>query len=146
MRRPTHPTTLTAALATAAALGPLVAGPATATEAPTAALAAPGCQLAATIETRYPQGYHATLTLRNTGPTAWDGWELTIPRRSAQDVAYAWNSVLVRGGDAVVIRDAGWNGSLAPGETTEIGVVGRLSPGAVLDVSGASVDGEACGG
>lgn len=136
---------LVAALATAAALGPLVAGPATAAETPAGA-PAPGCSLTATVVTRYAEGYHATLTLRNTGPTAWEDWELSIPRRSAQDVAYAWNAVLVRGLPTIVIRDGGWNGSIPPGGSTEIGVVGRLSPGAVLDVSGATVDGEACSG
>ena len=105
----------------------------------------PTCVVEATVVSRWPDGFQGSITLRNTGPAAWDRWVLSVPERPGQSVTQVWNASLLTGAGALTFRDAGWNGRVPPGGTTQIGFLGRLAPGQSFDVTGATVDGTACG-
>ncbi|MFI1172884.1 glycoside hydrolase family 9 protein [Streptomyces melanogenes] len=69
-------------------------------------------------------GFTATVTVKNTSPTAVDGWQLNWTYPGDQRITSAWNATVTQNGAAVVARDAGWNRTIAPGTTVSFGVQG----------------------
>ncbi|MCX2183882.1 glycoside hydrolase family 9 protein [Streptomyces sp. SKN60] len=88
-------------------------------EPPTAA-----CAVTYTAGSVWSTGFTATVTVRNTGPTAVDGWQLTWDWSAGQRVTSAWNATVAQNGTTVTARDAGWNRSIAPGATASFGFQG----------------------
>ncbi|WP_420000127.1 PQQ-dependent sugar dehydrogenase [Streptomyces boninensis] len=66
-------------------------------------------------------GLTAKLTLTNTGITPISGWKLVFPLPLGQTVISDWNTDLVQNGDMVTAANAAHNGTIAPGESVEIG-------------------------
>ncbi|MFC7308186.1 glycoside hydrolase family 9 protein [Streptomyces monticola] len=69
-------------------------------------------------------GFTATVTVKNTGPTPVDGWQLKWTYPAGQRVTNAWNATVTQNGTDVVARDAGWNRTVAPGATASFGFQG----------------------
>ncbi|MFD3515497.1 glycoside hydrolase family 9 protein [Streptomyces sp. NPDC058657] len=72
-------------------------------------------------------GFTATLTVKNTGAEAVDGWKLSWTYPAGQRVTSAWNATVTQDGTAVVARNTDWNRTLAPGATASFGVQGTHS-------------------
>jgi hypothetical protein len=106
----------------------------------------PGCAVDVSVVSSWGDGFQGSITLRNTGATAWEDWELTVPERPGQRVTHAWNASLATASGVLTFRDAGWNSRVAPGRTVSVGVLGRLGPDGSFDVADATVNGGRCSG
>ncbi|MFI8825490.1 glycoside hydrolase family 9 protein [Streptomyces sp. NPDC053431] len=91
-------------------------------EPPTAA-----CAVTYAVNNVWSSGFTATVTVRNTGPTAVDGWQLTWTYPGGQRVTSAWNATVTQNGTAVSARNADWNKAIAPGASAGFGVQGTHS-------------------
>ncbi|WP_399358166.1 cellulose binding domain-containing protein [Thermogemmatispora tikiterensis] len=63
---------------------------------------------------QWPGGFTASLTITNTGTTAWNGWRLTFTFPSGQTVTQGWNATFSQSGSTVTVTNASYNGSVAP--------------------------------
>ncbi|MFJ8625015.1 glycoside hydrolase family 9 protein [Kitasatospora sp. NPDC093550] len=86
------------------------------TSAPTAS-----CSVAYAIDNAWGTGFTATVTVRNTGTSTVSGWTLGWSFPGDQRISTAWKATASQSGTAVTARDAGWNGTLAPGAATSFG-------------------------
>ncbi|MGW4163335.1 glycoside hydrolase family 9 protein [Streptomyces sp. NPDC004788] len=107
-------------------------------EPPTAA-----CAVTYTVNSFWNTGFTATVTVKNTGPTAVDGWQLAWAYPGGQRVTSAWNATVTQNGTAVSARDAGWNRGIAPGATATFGVQGTHT-GANPSPTAFTLNGSAC--
>ncbi|WP_328946576.1 glycoside hydrolase family 9 protein [Streptomyces sp. NBC_00250] len=88
-------------------------------EPPTAA-----CAVTYTPSNVWSTGFTANITVKNTGPTAVDGWQLAWTHPAGQSVTSSWNATVTQSGTAVSARNADWNRTIAPGATVSFGVQG----------------------
>ena len=85
------------------------------------------------------------VTITNTGGTVFSGWTLLFAFAGNQAVTGAWNAVATQSGPTVTVKDAGWNGTLAPSGTASFGFNGKYT-GTNADPSAFSVNGVTCTG
>ncbi|MFI7022184.1 cellulose binding domain-containing protein [Micromonospora sp. NPDC049900] len=83
----------------------------------------PVCAATATIGSGWESGFVATVTVRNTGTEALDGWQVSWTWPGDQRIQSIWNGTPTEAGGEVTVRDAGWNSRLAPGGTTTFGLL-----------------------
>lgn len=88
-------------------------------------------------------GFTATVTVKNTGSTTVDGWQLTWAYAGGQRVTSAWNATVTQDGTAVTAHDADWNRGIAPGATVSFGFQGTHT-GANPVPTAFSLNGHAC--
>lgn len=75
------------------------------------------CHVDYVVNTQWNTGFNVAINIQNTGATAINSWTLSWTFASGQTVTQAWNSSLVNGGPNVVLTNASWNASIAPGAT-----------------------------
>lgn len=75
-------------------------------------------------------GYQAEYRITNDGPGDLTAWTVVFDLPTNNGISSSWDSVLARSGTRLVFRNAAWNGSLRPGESTSFGfvVVGLARP------------------
>lgn len=73
------------------------------------------CHVSYAVNSQWNNGFNAAISVQNTGSTAVNGWTLTWMWGGNQVITQAWNSELVNGGPSVVLKNASWNGAIAPG-------------------------------
>ena len=83
--------------------------------------AAAGCAVAYHVDSSWAGGFTATVTLKNTGAAPIAGWTLGWTFPGSQRISNGWNATVVQSGASVTARDAGWNGTLAPGASAGFG-------------------------
>ena len=79
------------------------------------------CKISYTIPNQWPGGFTGNVTITNTGPTTINGWTLQFSFTAGQQLQGAWNTSATQQGAQVTAKDAGYNGSLAPGASTSFG-------------------------
>jgi chitodextrinase len=84
----------------------------------------PACRVTYEHTAQWDRGFVAALTITNTGAVPVDGWALTFTFDGDQKITSAWNATHVQDGPAVTVRNAHWNGSLAPGASRTAGLLG----------------------
>ncbi|MFF4273428.1 glycoside hydrolase family 9 protein [Streptomyces sp. NPDC001536] len=104
---------------------------------------AAACAVTYKVENAWSDGFTATVTVKNTGQSAVDGWQLTWSYPGGQRVTSAWNATVAQSGAAVVARNVDWNRAIAPGATASFGVQGSLS-GSNPSPAGFALNGSAC--
>ncbi|HYN94451.1 MAG TPA: cellulose binding domain-containing protein [Pilimelia sp.] len=72
-------------------------------------------------------GFTADVTITNTGSSAINGWALAWSFPGNQQVTNAWNATISPASGAVMARNAGHNGNLAPGASASFGFQGSYS-------------------
>lgn len=82
------------------------------------------CAVTYKVDNVWSTGFTATVTVRNTGAQAVDGWQLAWTYPVGQRVTSAWNATVTQSGTAVNARNADWNRTIAPGATAGFGVQG----------------------
>jgi lysophospholipase L1-like esterase len=105
---------VTGLAATLAATAVAVAGP---------AQAAAGCKVDYATTSQWPGGFGASVAITNLGDPI-TSWSLAFAFPAGQTVTQLWNGVVSQSGSAVTVRNASWNGALATGATTSIGLNG----------------------
>ena len=91
-------------------------------EQPTAA-----CTVTYKVDNVWSGGFTATVSVKNAGPAAVNGWQLTWSYPGGQRVTSAWNATVTQSGADVAALNTDWNRSIAPGSTASFGVQGSLS-------------------
>ncbi|MFD0147950.1 cellulose binding domain-containing protein [Streptomyces sp. NPDC055721] len=84
-----------------------------------------------------------TVTVKNNGPTAVDGWQLTWAYSSGQRITSTWNATVTQNGTAVSARDTDRNRAIAPGATANFGVQGTHT-GSNPSPTAFTLNGSAC--
>jgi hypothetical protein len=79
------------------------------------------CSATYQITNSWSAGFQGEVTVRNTGASALSGWAVTWAYSGGQTVSQLWNGTLVSPGPSVTVRNASWNGALAPGAQTTFG-------------------------
>lgn len=75
-----------------------------------------------TTQTQWSTGYVIQpVTVANTGTSTTTGWTVTFTLPSGHAVTGSWNATLTVSGQTVTVRNAGHNGTLAPGQSTTFG-------------------------
>ncbi len=103
----------------------------------------PACKVDYVKATDWGSGFTANVTIKNTGASTFNGWTLAFAYAGNQTVTGSWNGVASQSGQAVSVKDAGWNSTIAPNATASFGFNAKYS-GANLDPSSFSVNGVAC--
>ncbi|MFC6080497.1 glycoside hydrolase family 11 protein [Sphaerisporangium aureirubrum] len=76
------------------------------------------------VKNEWNNGFTATVTVTNSGSSAINGWTLTWPFSSGQQITSSWNATVTQSGSSVTARNVAYNGSLAPGANTSFGFQG----------------------
>lgn len=93
----------------------------------------------------WPGGFTAGVTVRNTGSSVIDDWELAFELPSGQRVTNAWNASVTPSSGAVTARPADGNARIAPGAGQSFGFQGTYS-GSFAQPDGFRLNGAACTG
>ncbi|MFI8763473.1 glycoside hydrolase family 9 protein [Streptomyces sp. NPDC053792] len=101
------------------------------------------CAVTYTTSAVWSTGFTATVTVKNTGPSAVDGWQLAWTYPAGQHVTSAWNATVTQNGTTAVARNADWNRTIAPGATASFGVQGTYS-GTNPSPTAFTLNGSAC--
>ncbi|WP_433383649.1 PQQ-dependent sugar dehydrogenase [Actinoplanes sp. CA-142083] len=81
----------------------------------------PGAACAVRYElNQWSTGFTAAVTVTNTGPAV-SSWALTWTFAGNQRIGNAWNATYSQSGQAVTVRNASWNGSVAANGTVTFG-------------------------
>ena len=93
----------------------------------------------------WPGGFTASVTIKNTGTTAIDGWKLAFDfPTTAQKVGQGWSATWKQTGTSVTADSMSWNGKLAPGASTSTGFNGTWS-GTNPAPTAFTLNGQRCG-
>ncbi|GAA4683713.1 glycosyl hydrolase family 18 protein [Streptomyces chumphonensis] len=87
-------------------------------------------------------GFEGKWTIKNTGDTTLNSWELEWDFPSGTAVTSHWEAKVTKSGDHYTAVNLGWNGTIAPGASVSFGFGGTGS-GAP---SGCLINGKACDG
>nr|WP_234402103.1 glycoside hydrolase family 9 protein [Thermobifida halotolerans] len=93
--------------------------------------------------TDWPGGFTGSITVTNTGDTAWNGWELSFTFPSGQRVSHGWSATWEQDGDEVTVTAMPWNASVAPGGSVTVGFNGTWN-GSNDKPEDFTVNGEPC--
>jgi poly(hydroxyalkanoate) depolymerase family esterase len=80
-----------------------------------------GCTAAYSVTNQWSTGFTADVTVTNNGTAASTGWKVSWTWSGNQRISSVWNGVPAGSGPSVVITNAGYNGSIAPGGNTAFG-------------------------
>jgi predicted carbohydrate-binding protein with CBM5 and CBM33 domain len=81
-----------------------------------------GCAVAATVQTQWGNGYVIQpVTVTNSGSTTITGWSVTFTMPAGHSVTGQWNATFSPSGQTITARNFGYNGTLAPGQSTSFG-------------------------
>jgi chitin-binding protein len=81
------------------------------------------CMAMFAVANSWSGGYQATVTIMNHGTTAYGGWLAGWVLPAGQRIASVWNGTLSQAGNVVNVRNANWNGAVAPDGETTFGLV-----------------------
>ncbi|MBQ1047394.1 cellulose binding domain-containing protein [Micromonospora sp. C51] len=85
------------------------------------------CGATATIDARWGSGFVATVTVRNTGSESLDGWLVRWRWSGDEQIQSVWGGVPDNSAADVTVRNAPYNGTVAPGGTTTFGLLASAS-------------------
>ena len=110
------------------------------------AAAQTACNVLYTISPQNTSAFGATLTLQNTGTTAWTSWTLTWTFANGQTVSNLWNGAETQSGANVTVTNLSYNGSVAAGATyTGLGFNGAWNGTTNAAPTSFSINGTVCG-
>ncbi|MEU8364380.1 cellulose binding domain-containing protein [Nonomuraea sp. NPDC048882] len=80
-----------------------------------------GCAATYQRTGQWQGGFQAEVTVTNTGPSPISAWTVAWTFADGQRITQLWGGTLSANGSSVTVRNAGWNGQLAPGAATTFG-------------------------
>ncbi|HYH04977.1 MAG TPA: cellulose binding domain-containing protein, partial [Bacillota bacterium] len=66
-------------------------------------------------------GATVNITIKNNGTSAINGWTIAWNFAGNQKISNLWCGTYTQSGTAVTVKDAGYNGTIAPGGTVNFG-------------------------
>ncbi len=107
---------------------------------------AQSCPVTYTIQNSWPGGFQAGITIKNTGTTAINGWNVQWNFSGNQQIVNLWGGTLTQQGQNVTVTNLSWDGSIAPGATmNSVGFVAN-STGTNTVPTAFVLNGVVCGG
>ncbi|WEH41236.1 cellulose binding domain-containing protein [Streptomyces sp. AM 2-1-1] len=91
----------------------------------------------------WPGGFTTNVTVKNTGTTAVNGWNLGFTLPSGQQVSQAWNATVSPSSGALTARNTTSNAAISPGGTQSFGFQGTWT-GTFAEPSAFTLGGAAC--
>ncbi|WP_435207611.1 cellulose binding domain-containing protein [Micromonospora sp. bgisy143] len=85
------------------------------------------CRATASIDSRWGTGFVATVTVRNVGTQPLDQWHVSWRWAGDERIQAVWGGVVDPAGADVVVRNAPYNGTLAPDGVTTFGLLATAS-------------------
>lgn len=76
------------------------------------------------VVAQWQGGFTVNLTITNTGTTAIKGWTLQFSFPGDQQITHGWNGTFSQSGQQVTITNMSYNGTIAPGQTINLGFGG----------------------
>jgi endoglucanase len=76
-----------------------------------------GCHVVYATSPQNTSAFGATVSIQNTGTTAWTSWTLTWTFANGQTVAQLWNGIETQSGAVVTVKNEPYNGTVAAGGT-----------------------------
>jgi len=108
--------------------------------------AANACNVVYTISPQNTSQFGATITIENTGTTAWTSWSLTWAFANGQKVSQLWNGIETQSGANVTVTNEPYNGSIAAGASyTGVGFNGTWNGTTNAVPTSFAVNGTTCG-
>jgi len=101
------------------------------------------CSVIYTVTSDWGNGFVTNMTITNRSSKAWNGWNLAWAFGGTQRVTSLWNGTVSQAGSAVTVRNAAYNGQIAPGGMVSVGFQGTYS-GSNPRPSLFTVNGAAC--
>ncbi|MBO4210762.1 cellulose binding domain-containing protein, partial [Micromonospora echinofusca] len=80
-----------------------------------------GCTATYRVTNSWAGGFQGEVSVRNNHGASIAGWSVTWTFPNGQQITQLWNGTYTQAGATVTVRDAGWNGPLAPAATTTFG-------------------------
>ncbi|GGS56342.1 PQQ-dependent sugar dehydrogenase [Actinokineospora fastidiosa] len=103
----------------------------------------PSCAVDYRLVTQWGTGFHAEVTVTNTGAEPVPAWSLAWSFGDGQRVTQVWNATVRQEGAAVTAGNADWNAAIAPGASVQFGFLGSRT-GANSPPAAFSLNGGAC--
>jgi hypothetical protein len=96
------------------------------------------CAATVVVDHGWGGGFVATVTVRNVGDEALDGWRVAWRWSGDERILSVWKAVAEGSGADVTVRNASYNGKLAPGDSTTFGMLVATSapPGGISPTCG----------
>ncbi|GAA1314292.1 glycoside hydrolase family 9 protein [Saccharothrix xinjiangensis] len=101
-----------------------------------------GCKVTYTANS-WSSGLTASVTITNTGATAWNSWTLKFAFPGDQKLTHGWSADWTQTGTDITARNASWNGNIGPGGSTSVGFNASHS-GHNPDPTAFAVNGQSC--
>jgi cellulose binding protein with CBM2 domain/cellulase (glycosyl hydrolase family 5) len=79
------------------------------------------CRVRYQIHGVWGDGFVTQVTIRNTGGSSVDGWTIDWAFPGNQTITNLWNGQAVQNGSSVSVHDLGWNHSVPPGASVDLG-------------------------
>jgi len=112
----------------------------------TAARASAQCKVVYTISPQNTSAFGATVSIQNTGTTAWTSWTLTWTFANGQTVSSLWNGIETQSGANVTVKNEPYNGSVAAsGTVSGVGFNGTWNGTTNAVPAAFAVNGVTCG-
>lgn len=83
----------------------------------------PVCGATAVVDAGWGSGFVATVTVRNIGDEPLDGWQVSWRWSGDEHVQSVWGGVVEGVSPDVTVRNASYNGTLAPDSSTTFGLL-----------------------
>jgi lysophospholipase L1-like esterase len=83
-----------------------------------------GCTATYKATGQWQGGFQGEVTVKNTGTTPISAWTVAWTFANGQQITQIWGGTLGGSGSSVSVRNASWNGLLAPGASTTFGFLG----------------------
>ncbi|MFE4694340.1 lytic polysaccharide monooxygenase [Streptomyces sp. NPDC056749] len=83
------------------------------------------CTATRTTTGSWNGGYQSEVKVTNSGNVPMLGWMVEWTQPTGQSVASLWSGAMTTQGQEVMVHNAGWNGSLDPGQSTTFGYVSQ---------------------
>lgn len=107
--------------------------------------AVPSCAVSYTLTAGWPGGFLAELRITNLGAVPVTGWNLAFDLPSGQTVVRAWGMLHSQRGATVMLSNAAFNGTVAPGGTVVAALQGASRPDTgIVRPSGFALNGRPC--
>ncbi|HEU5470595.1 MAG TPA: peroxidase family protein [Actinophytocola sp.] len=75
------------------------------------------CRVSYTIVNQWPGAFQANMNITNTGSVPINNWTLRFSFANGQQITSLWNGSVVQDEFRVPVENAGWNGTINPGQT-----------------------------
>jgi len=112
----------------------------------TPAASSSACSIVYTVLPQNSTAFGGSITINNTGTTAWTSWTLTWTFTNGQTISSIWNASEIQSGANVTLTNLSYNGSVqAGGSLTGIGFDGVWNGVANSVPASFAVNGSACG-